>query len=43
MGQAKQRSAEIQKLKIAGNHGRDFAINFKFHLMDEEYLGEAAE
>ena len=36
MGQAKQRSDEIKKLKIAGNHSRNFAINFKFHLVDEE-------
>jgi hypothetical protein len=36
MGQAKVRKEEIAILKQAGNQGQNFAINFKFHLRDEE-------
>jgi len=36
MGQAKQRKAEIEQLKTLGDAGKNFAINFKFNVMDEE-------
>ncbi len=35
MGQARQRQAEIAQLKSAGDNGRNFAINFKFNLVDD--------
>jgi len=36
MGQAKQRKAEIDQLKTLGAGGKNYAINFKFNIMDEE-------
>ena len=36
MGQAKQRKAEIQQLKTLSAGGKNYAINFKFNIMDEE-------